>query len=78
MATSAPTACASANGTLKTSSATNSADEMHDEADRADHREQQEAQRHHVVGQLRQHQPEKIQRHHGIELALAVHAASRR
>ena len=45
---------------------------MHHEADAADHREQQEAQRDSIVGELRQHQAEKIQRDHGIELALAV------
>jgi len=31
-------------------------------------------QRHHVVGQLRKHQPQEIQRYHGIELALTVEA----
>ncbi len=45
---------------------------MHEQADRADHRKQQEAQRNHVVGQLCQHEPKEIQRHHGIELALAM------
>ena len=46
--------------------------EMHDEAGASDHREQQETQRDHVVGQLRQHQAEEIQRHHGIQLTLAM------
>src|SRR6185369_12703976 len=45
---------------------------MHDQADRTDHRKQQEAQRDHVMRQLGQYQTEEIQRHHGIELALAM------
>ena len=51
---------------------------MHDETERADHREQQEPQRHHVMGEFREHEPEEIQRHHGIELALAVQPRAER
>ena len=45
---------------------------MHDEARRADEAEQDEAQRDHVARELCQHEAEEIQRHHGIELALAM------
>ncbi len=49
---------------------------MHQEAEPADRGEQDEAQRDQVIGQLRQHQAEEIERDHGIELALAMLAST--
>ena len=51
---------------------------MHDKPERTDHRKQQKPQRHHVVGEFCEHEPEEIQRYHGIEFALAVQPRAER
>jgi hypothetical protein len=51
---------------------------MHEQAGGPDHCKQEEAQRHHVAGEFRQHEPQEIQRHRRIELALAMQPRTER
>jgi len=78
MATSAPAACASGNGSYENIERHEQRGKNARTGDRPDHRKQQETQRHHIMRELRQHQAQEIQRHHRVEFALAMQARAER